>query len=100
MKFARVQLALNFDLNIIQGATNMVHCGEYYIQLPQLAGQLTNATGNQYRLTTSTGPADLRTLSAAEEKHQVLDVTHQDGPYDLLAPAFNLLSCQMDSSSI
>jgi hypothetical protein len=84
--WVQVQLVLNFsDLNTIQGATNTVLCGKHYIQLPQLTVQLTNATSNQYHLMTFTGPADLRTLSAEKVKHQILEVTHQDGPFDLLA---------------
>ncbi len=101
MKFVQVQLKLDFsNLNKIQGASIRVLCGKYYIQLPQLMVQLTNATGNLYYLTTITGPADLRILSAEEVMHQILDVTHQDNPFNLLAPAFNSLLCQMDSLSI
>ncbi len=101
VKFVQIQLVLNFpNLNTIQGASNTFLRGKYYIQLPQSTIQLTNAAGNQYRSITFTGPADLHTLSANEVKHEILDVMHQDGPFNLLAPAFNLLSCRMDSSSI
>jgi hypothetical protein len=101
VKFVQVQLALDFsNSNTIQGASNKVLCGEYYIQLPQSRLQLTNTVGNQYRLTTYTGLADLCTPSAEEVRHQILDVAHQDGPFDLLAPAFNISLCQTDSLSI
>jgi hypothetical protein len=46
------------------------------------------------------GVDNLRALSASEVKRDLLDVTHQDGPYDLLAPNFNLTLCQTNSSTI
>ena len=53
VKFARVQLALNYaDLNQIDPAPNTVLRGEYYIQLPHDTLNLNNAAGNAYRLTT------------------------------------------------
>ena len=94
VKFVRVQLALDYaDLNRIDPAPNCVLRGEYYIQLPQDTVDLTNAAGNPYRLTTFNGPADLCTLSMADAKCLILDVTHQDAPYDLLASVFNLTLC-------
>jgi hypothetical protein len=51
---------------------------------------LTNGVGNAYNLTTFLGAANLRTLFAAKVKHDILDETHQDGPFNLLEPAFNL----------
>ncbi len=74
--------------------------GEYYIQLPQDTVDLTNAAGNPYRLSTFNGPADLCTLSMADVKSLILDVTHQDALYDLLAPVFNLTLCRNDSTAI
>jgi hypothetical protein len=74
--------------------------GEYYIRLPQDTVNLTNAAGNAYHLMTFTGPADLRTLSVADVKRTILDVTHQDAPYNLLKPVFNLTSCGTDSTVI
>ena len=95
VKFVRVQLALNYaDLNRIDPAPNTVLRGEYYIQLPQDTVNLTNAAGNAYRLTTFTGPTDLCTLSIDNVKRTILDKTHQDAPYDLLKPVFNLTSCR------
>jgi hypothetical protein len=51
-------------------------------------------------LTSWLGPADLRTMSAAAVQRDILGYTHQDGPYDLLAPSFNLTSCRMDSTAV
>jgi len=101
VKFVRVPLALDYaDLNWIDPAPNCVLCGEYYIQLPQDTVDLTNAAGNPYRLTTFNGPADLRTLTMDDVRLLILNATHQDAPYDLLEPVFNLLSCRTDSTVI
>ena len=35
-----------------------------------------------------------------EIQHDLLSEMHQDGPFDLLQPAFNLTSCQTDSSVV
>jgi hypothetical protein len=59
---------------------------------------LINGAGNPYRLTTFTGAADLRTLTAEAITRDILDATHQDGPYDLLEPSFNLTSCRTEST--
>ena len=99
VKFVLVQLALDYaDLNRIDPAPNTTLRGEYYIQLPQDSIDLTNGAGNPYRLTTFTGAADLRTLTVKAVQRNVLDTTHQDGPYDLLAPSFNLTSCRTKST--
>ena len=74
--------------------------GEYYLQLPQGTANLTYANGQAQRLTTFLGVDNLRTLSASKVKRDLLDVTHQDGPYDLLAPNFNLTSCRTNSLTI
>ncbi len=93
VKFVRVQLALNYaDLNNIDPAPNCVLRGEYYIQLLQDTVKLVNAAGNAYRLTTFNGNSDLHTLSMEDVKRDILGATHQDAPYDLLEPVFNLTS--------
>ncbi len=101
VKFVCIQLDLDFaDLNTIQGATNTVLWGDYYLQLSQTMVQLTNAAGNQYNLSTFHGPQDICTLSADKVRCQILIITHQDGPFELLAPAFNLSSCHTKSARI
>jgi len=101
VKFVRVQLALDYaDLNRIDPAPNCVLRGEYYIQLPQDTVDLVNAAGNAYRLTTFNGPADLSTLTTDDVSRFILSATHQDAPYDLLEPVFNLTSCRTDSRVI
>jgi hypothetical protein len=88
------------DLNTIVPAPSCVLRGEYYIQLPQRTVQLLNGNNVAYNLTTFLGAANLLTLSPLEIQRDILDETHQDGPFDLLQPAFNLTSCQMDSSVV
>ena len=39
-------------------------------------------------------------MSRHDNQHQILDITHQDGPFDLLAPSFNLLPCRTDSTAV
>jgi hypothetical protein len=40
----------------------------------------------------------LCTLTVEAIRRDILDATHQDGPYDLLAPSFNLTSCRTEST--
>jgi len=53
-----------------------------------------------YRLTTFLGPDDIRLIPAAEFSCDILAVTLQDGPIDLLRPDFNLTSAKTDSTTI
>ena len=103
VKFVRVQLELDYaDLAVPRvgaGPAPLLR-GEYYIQLPQGSRDVTNAAGNVRRLSTFLGVADLRTLSVDEVQRDILHQTHQDGPYDLLAPSFNLTSCRTDSQTV
>jgi len=100
--FVRVSLALDFsDLSIIDPPPACVLRGTYYIELPQGTVQMTNGAGNAYNLTTYIGPADLTTLSSEDVKRDILDETHQDGPFDLLEPSFLTPStCRTDSTTI
>jgi hypothetical protein len=108
VKFVRVQLELDFvDLTIAAAANpapNVVLRGEYYIQLPQSSRDLIKGAGGRYKLTSWLtswlGPADLRTLSTINVQRKILDITHQDGPFNLLAPSFNLTSCCTDSTAV
>ncbi len=47
----------------------------------------------QRQLMTFLGAADLRTLTPPKVQRNILDSTHQDGPYGLLAPSFNTSPC-------
>ena len=59
-----------------------------------------DGNGNQYNLTTYHGAVDLRNLTADAVKLEIMDENHQDGPFDLLEPPFNIPSCQTDSSVV
>ncbi len=103
MKFVRVQLELDFaDLTIATAPAphNVVLRGEYYLQLPQSSINLNNGVGAAYTLTSWLGISDLRTMSTVSVQRDILCITHQDGPYDLLAPSFNLSSCRTDSTAV
>jgi hypothetical protein len=81
-------------------APNAILQGEYYIQLPQSSIDLVNGSHVNNKLTMLLGAADLRALSPMEVKHDILDITHQDSPFNQLVPNFNLSSCYTDSSAI
>ena len=99
--FVRVSLRLDFaDLHTSPSAASCVLRGSYYIELPQNTAQLEDANKRAYNLTTFTGEANLRTLSPSDIQRDIPSETHQDGPFDLLQPAFNLTSCQTDSSVV
>ncbi len=99
-----MQLELDFaDLTTAAAmapAPNVILRGEYYIHPPQSFVDLLNGTGVGYRLTTWLGAADLRTLSPEEVQRDILGMTYQDGPYDLLTPTFNLTTCRTDSTVV
>ncbi len=59
-----------------------------------------NGVGGPYRLTTFLGPDDIRQMPTAEFSRDILGVTLQDGPLDLLRPDFNLTSAKTDSTTI
>jgi hypothetical protein len=90
----------NMTIATANPAPNAILRGEYYIQLPQSSVDLVNGSHINNKLTTWLGATDLRALSPMEVKHNILDITHQDGPFNLLAPNFNLSSCCTDSSTI
>jgi hypothetical protein len=81
-------------------APNVTLRGEYYIQLPQSSRDLINGNEQNYRLTTWLGPADLRAMSPLKVQRDILDIRHQDGPFDLLTPSFNQSSCRTNSTAV
>jgi hypothetical protein len=104
IKFVRVQLKLDFaDLTIAAAANpapNVVLRGEYNIQLPQSLRDLVNGAGGNYKLTLWLGQANLCTISPSDIQCKILNITHQDGPFDLLALSFNLSSCRTNSTAV
>ncbi len=78
----------------------MVVVREYYIKLPQGHQDLVDGHWQQYCLTTFLGPDDICRMRPQEFSRDILVVTLQDGPIDLLCPDFNLTSAKTDSTTI
>ena len=101
VKFVRVQLTVDFTSLVhvtTAGATTLRT--EYYIELPQTSVQVADSNGTAYNLLTFHGPADLRTMATADIQAQILDITLQDGPVDLIPSKFNLTSARTDSTEM
>jgi hypothetical protein len=60
--------------------------GEFHIELPQ------NGICGPHRLTTFLGPNDICLVSTTEFSTDILGVTLQDSPINLLCPNFNWTS--------
>jgi hypothetical protein len=101
IKFVGVQLNLNYAaLANVNPPGPMVLRGTYYIKLPLTLRALVNENGVQYSITTFIGPSDLRTLSPQEVQAQILNLTIQGDPLDLLPPSFNVRSARTDSIAL
>ncbi len=61
---------------------------------------MTNGNGNAYNLMTFHGPDDLRTLSPADVKEQLLDKTLQDGPVELMLASFGLRTARTNGEAL
>ncbi len=59
-----------------------------------------NGANQAYRLTTYLGPRDLRAIAADAFQRDILAITLQDGPVDLLSPTFNLTLARMDCTAL
>ena len=102
IKFVRVQLSLDFAL-LINAPTNVGPTTlrtEYYLELPQTTRVMVNNNNVTYNLMTFHGAADLRTLSPADVKTQILDATLQDGPVKLQPTSFGLTSARTDGRAL
>ncbi len=73
---------------------------EFYIELPQGSRDMTNGHGSPYRLTTYLGPDDICTMPPDVFLRDILGITLQDGPINLLHPEFNLTAAKTDSTII
>ncbi len=99
VKFVRVQITLNFNSLVSvepPGITTLQV--EYYIELPQMSRAMVNGAGVGYNLVTYHGADDLRTLQSAEVQATILNLTLQDGPYDLQLASCNLTTARTDSA--
>ncbi len=61
---------------------------------------MTNGHGSPYRLTTYLGPDDICTMPPDVFLRDILGVTLQDVPINLLCPEFNLMAAKTDSMII
>jgi hypothetical protein len=61
---------------------------------------MTNGHASPYRLTTYLGPDDIRTMPPDVFSRDILGITLQDGPINLLRPEFNLTAAKTDSTII
>jgi hypothetical protein len=100
VKFDRVQLRLDFSSLANAGVTNNVCIllEEYYIELPQSTKAMNTGNNQAYNLTTWQGPANLKSMSFDEVKTNILDITLQNGPVDLLPAAFGLTSARTEGT--
>ncbi len=99
VKFARVQITLDFSLLVSiepPGITTLQV--EYYIELPQTSWAMVNGAGAGYNLVTYHGADNLRTLQSAEVQTTIINLTLQDGPYDLQPVSFNLTTARTDGA--
>jgi hypothetical protein len=61
---------------------------------------MTVAFNQAYCLTTYLGHGDLQAMAAVEFQHDILGITLQDGPVDLLSPMLNLTLSRMDCTTL
>jgi hypothetical protein len=96
-----VQLNLNYAaLANVNPIGPTVLQGTYYIELPLTLRVLVNGGGGQYCITRFVCPSDLQMLSPQYVRAQILDLTIQGNPLDLLPPSFNVPSARMDSIAL
>jgi hypothetical protein len=71
----------------------------YYIKLPQSTNQVNNGLGNPYQLTTWHGVANVRTLTAAQVRDEILMPCLRNSPILLATTNFNLPGIVRTSSN-
>jgi hypothetical protein len=102
IKFVRVQISLDFVslVNVAAPSGPTTLRTEYYLELPQTTRVMTNENRGAYNLMTFHGPDDLRTLSPADVKAQLLDKTLQDGPVELMPASFGLRTARTGGEAL
>jgi hypothetical protein len=71
--FVRVKVSVDYSYSI-RGVPPLRL--DFYIELPQPSTAMINGGGVAYTLVTYSGPADLRTLDAAQSATSILDLTY------------------------
>ncbi len=93
-----MQLNLNYAaLANVNLPGPMVLRATYYIKLPLTLRALVNGGGGQYSITMFVSPSDLRMLSPQDVRAQILDLTIQGDPLNLVPPSSNVQSVRTDS---
>jgi hypothetical protein len=101
IRFVWVQMNLDFaSLVTLDNPGVTVLRVEFYIELPQGSCDMINGINGAYCLTTFLGPDNICLMSREDFSHDILGVTLQDGPLNLLRPDFNLTSAKTDSTMI
>jgi hypothetical protein len=97
-----VQLTINFVLlvNMYNQVGPTTLRSEYYLKLPQTTRAMVNGNNVAYNFMTFHGTADLRTLSPANVKAQILDATLQDGPVELQPASFGLTNARTTGEAL
>jgi hypothetical protein len=73
---------------------------EFYIELPQGSCEMMNNNSAPYCMTTYLSPDDIHIMPSDVFSCNILGITLQDGPIDLLCPEFNLTAAKTDSTII
>jgi hypothetical protein len=101
IRFVWVQMNLNFaSLVTLDNPGVTVLCVEFYIEFPQGSRDMINGINRAYCLTTFLGSDVIRLMSREDFSCNMLGVTLQDGPLNLLCLDFNLTSAKTDSTMI
>ncbi len=84
VRFVRVQITLDYVALFAVGHTGPISIKSmYYIELPNTIAPMINGNGIAYNLSTYHGPADIRTMTAAEVLTEIVDPCLQMGPITL-----------------
>jgi hypothetical protein len=101
IRFVHVQINLDFaSLVTLDPPGVTVLQVKFYIELPQGSRDMTNGNGSPYCLTTYLGPDDIHTMPSDLFLCNILGITLQDGPINLLCPKFNLTAAKAYSTII
>ena len=99
VRFVRVQITLDYTALFAAGHTGPKSIKSmYYIELPSTSVPMLNGHGVAYNLLTYHGPADLRTMTAAEVLTQIVNPCLQQGPITLENADFNLATANVDTT--